>query len=854
MSLRDESASGHRAFALPGSRYQYGPDRVVEVEHIDLHLTPDIENRTLNGVCTTTVRAFDDAVDRLTLDAVDMEILFVKRDGEDQAFESRSRQLEIRFAVPIAARESAAFSIGYRVIDPRAGLFFVEPTADYPAAIRHAWTQSQDQNARHWFPCLDYPAGKQTTSETIVVPRGTFALGNGALVERFDDGDSTTFRYRQEVPHSTYLMTMVAGPFVEVSQGTAGAGNVPVFYYVLPGRESEGDRSFGNTPRMIDVFEERIGTPYPYARYSQIAVADFIFGGMENTSATTQTDRTLHDAVAHLDFSSDPLVCHELAHQWFGDLLTCRDWSHAWLNEGFATYFESVWHEANLGYDEYEYDVLSCVAGYLAEDGERYRRPIVWNQFIDPIELFDRHLYEKGGAVLHMLRGELGDVRFWRAIRHYVASNAGRNVETIDLIRAIEEATGRNVRGYFDQWVFRGGHPDVEVSVSWDAERKAATVRISQKQPIDAANPAYQFDVDLGFVPSVPEGAAANFGIGPLDGERRVRAHVDRADETISVPLDFEPKLVRFDPGAFVLGSVKYAFGPEFAAAALRGDPGVGARIRAARELSKDGSQTARSALREAFGRDPFWGVLVETARALGRTRATWAREILLDATRHVHPKVRRAAAEALGEWNDPDVVAALTALAAKDDSYFVRSACYASLGKTRDPRAFDVLVKAAKERTWNSTVESGAIRGLAELADERALEPILDAARLGHDEGLRRAAAACIGRVGQLVEGVRTRCVLALERLLDDPMFLVQLAAISAAESLGDPRLLPALARLVPTGADGRIRRHGTEAAMRIREDQKVPAQVAALRDDLNEIRAEQNKLRDKIETLARP
>ncbi len=854
MSFRDETASGHRAFALPGSRYQYGPDRTVEVEHIDLHLTPDIEKRVLDGVCTTTVRAFDDPVDRLTLDAVDIEILFVRRDGADQAFDSRSRQVEVLFATPIAPRERATFSIGYRVRDPRAGLFFIEPTPQYPATVPHVWTQSQDQNARHWFPCLDYPSTKQTTSATIVVPRGTFALGNGALVDRTDDGDRTSFTYRQDVPHSTYLVTMVAGPFVEVSQGTAGANKTPVFYYVLPGREADGGRSFGNTPKMLDVFEERIGTPYPYARYSQIAVTDFIFGGMENTSATTQTDRTLHDAVAHLDFSSDPLVCHELAHQWFGDLLTCRDWAHAWLNEGFATYFECVWREADLGYDEYLYDVLSCVAGYLAEDGERYRRPIVCNRFIDPIELFDRHLYEKGGAVLHMLRGELGDARFWRAIRHYVAVNAGRNVETIDLIRAIEDSTGRNLRGFFDQWVFRGGHPDVEVSVSWDAERRAATVRIAQKQPIDEANPAYRFDVDLGFVPAIPDRAAADFGSGALKDERRIRVHVERADETIAVPLDFEPKMVRFDPGAFLLGSVKYAFGPELAAAALRGDPDAGARIRAARELCKDASQTARNALRDALTHDPFWGVLVEAARALGQTHAQWARDILLAATRHAHPKVRRAAADALGAWHEPAVAAALIALAAGDESYFVRASCFASLGKTREPVAFDTLVKAAEERTWNSTVESGAVRGLAELADERALEPILAAARTGNDEGLRRSAAIALGRMGQLVEGARTRCVLELDRMLGDPTFLVQLAAISAAEALGDPRLLPALARILPTGADGRIRRHGTEAAMRIREDQKVPAQVAALRDDLNEIRAEQNKIRDKIETLARP
>ncbi len=471
MSFRDDTGT-HRAFALPGARLQYGPDKVVAVEHIELYLEPDLQAHTLDGVCTTTVRAYDEPVTRLALDAVDLVIASVQRDGKPLPFAVRDDKLEVRFDPPLAPNERAAFRVAYRTTRPRHGLFFVEPTPEYPEKIRHAWTQSQDENARYWFPALDYPAEKQTSQTTIAVPKGLFALGNGALVDRRDDGAKTIFTYRQDIPHSTYLMTMVAGPFVEARQADAGARNVPVYYYVLPGRESDGERAFGDTPRMIATFEAKIGTPYPYARYSQIAVTDFIFGGMENTSATTQTDRTLHDARAHLDFSSDPLVSHELAHQWFGDLLTCRDWSQAWLNEGFATYFECVWREADLGYDEYLYDVFGCVSRYLEEDSDRYRRPIVCNRYRDPIEIFDRHLYEKAGAALHMLRGELDDGRFWRSIARYVKQNAQQNVETIDLIRAIEEETGRNMRGFFDQWFYRGGHPDVEVSVAWDAKRK----------------------------------------------------------------------------------------------------------------------------------------------------------------------------------------------------------------------------------------------------------------------------------------------------------------------------------------------------------------------------------------------
>jgi len=845
--MNDDTSERH-AFALPGTRPQYGPDKIVNVEHIDLHVTPDIDREGLDGICTMTVRALDEPVALLTLDAVDLAVSRVELQALDSKpagslrHASRGEKLDIVFDPAIAPGERATFSISYKAEKPRHGLFFIKPTAEHPEKVTHVWTQSQDEYARYWFPCLDYPYEKQSTSATIVVPEGTFALANGALVDRKTENGRTTFRYRQDIPHSTYLVTMAAGPFAEVALPNAGRNGVPVFYYVLPGREADGERAFGNTSRMIECFEERLGAAYPYARYSQIAVADFIFGGMENTSATTQTDRTLHDETAHLDFSSDPLVSHELAHQWFGDLLTCRDWSHAWLNEGFATFMEAVWLEADLGRDEYLYDIFVCVEAYLAEAAQRYRRPIVCNTYRDPIEIFDRHLYQKGGAVLHMLRGELGDARFWRAIRRYVEANAQRSVETIDLIRAIEDATGRNLRSFFDQWVFRGGHPELEVSATWDPKRKVATATIDQKQPVDAQNRAYAFDVEIAFAP------------GPsAEKERRIRAHVERAHETISVPLDSEPKLFRFDPGAFVLGSVTYRLGTDFAAAALLGDPDVVARIRAVRELAKDGGLAAREAIAAAFERETFWGVLAEAAAAIGTTRAPWALDMLVAALSHDHPKVARAAAAALGNFHDPKAATALLERGLRHASYFVRATAAMALGKTRDPRAFDALSRLAGERTWNGTVESGAVRGLAELADGRALEPILAASRPECGTALRRAATAALARLGSLVEETRTQVVDELERRLDDEYFVVA-EAMAGAESLGDLRLVPALERVGRQVVDGRLRREATEAAIRIRESAKIPPAVKMMRDDIDELREEQRRIQEKIETLARP
>ena len=839
MSARD--GAERRPFPLPGARPQYGPDRVVRVEHIDIVVRPDLDRKVLAGEVTHRVRAIEGGVRQLRLDAVDLEIDAVCSAGGDAlAFRPTATALTVDLAAPLAAGEAFAFTIAYRAIRPRRGIYFI----DEP---RQVWTQSQDTDARAWLPCFDHPAEKQTTTTTIVVERGLFALGNGALVARDDGATETTFRYEQHVPHPTYLLTLVAGAFEETVQAHP---RVPTYYYVVPGRGDDGERAFGNTPRMIDAFEATIGVPYPYARYSQIAVAEFIFGGMENTSATTQTDRTLHDERAHLDFSSDPLVSHELAHQWFGDLVTCRDWSQAWLNEGFATYFEAVWAEADLGWDEYARAIFESVARYLDEDEERYRRPIVCNVYRDPVELFDRHLYEKGAAVLHLLRGELGWERMRRALRRYVTDNATKSVETIDLVRAIEVETGRNLRGFFDQWIERGGHPELEVRQSWDEGRSLLTIEVEQKQRIDDEHPAYAFDLDLGFGPA-PAAIGRDAGSGPVPGERRVRVRVSRAQHAFAFAVDARPELVRIDPAAWILGTVTYALGTEAHAAILRSDPSPVSRIRAAQALGKDDARAAREALAAALGAEPFWGVAVEVATVLGKTRSAYARDALLDAAGHAHAKVRAAVANALGSYRETVVADALLR-STGDPSYFVVAAAFASLGKTRDPRAFAVLVAGLELRSWNETVAGGAANGLAELADVRALEPLLGALEATRPEGLRRAAAGALARLGTLVDGTRTAVVDALERALDDRSYFVRLSTYAACEKVADARLLDVLDRRAHTELDGRLRRDAAEAAIRVREAAKTPPEVVRLREELDRVRDDLNRLRDRVEESA--
>ncbi len=838
-----------KAFPRPGAKPRYGPDKLVAVEHIDLYVTPDLAARRMDGVCTTTVRAIDDGVAELTLDAVDLVVGSVRDgDGRPLIFRRGPETVTIALPRPLRAGERTSFAIAYFVEHPRAGLHFVAPTKEHPERPTQCWTQGQDEYARYWFPCYDYPHAKQTTSTTIVVPIGTFALGNGRLAERRDDPQSgyTTFRYVQEVPHATYLVTLVAGAFTEVEQPGA---SVPVFYYVTPGREADGERSFGKTPEMMAAFERLTGVPYPYARYSQIAVTDFIFGGMENTTATTQTDRTLHDARAHLDFSSDPLVAHELAHQWFGDLLTTRDWSHAWLNEGFATFFEMAFREADLGLDEYLYGIHGFVNTYLKESRERYVRPIVENRYHAPTDVFDRHLYEKGGAVLHMLRGTLGEDRFWRAIRHYVREFAERSVETIDFVRAIEASTGRNMRGFFDQWVHRPGHPDLRITYRYDSRLSAATFRIEQLQPCDEQHPPYTFDLDIGFCDALPAAVDGNRGGQTLDGERRMTISVEMADQLFTIPCGCEPALVRVDPGAILLCAMDYAFDELALVNALSADASPISRIRAARALGKLSTPSSARALGESLARDPFWAVRAEVAAALSSTAIAGSLELLVAAANDPHPKVRRAVASALGKHRVAPAADTLLRLIQDDPSYLVVEAALESLGKTRDARAYDRLVEALASVSWNDTIASGAARGLSELNDPRSISALIGATATSRGDILRGAAIRALGRAVRTTDSGRSSAVDRIVEAISDDAFFVRRAAIAAAAEAEDSRAIEELEKVTASRDEGRLRRAAAEALDAIRNAQQSTARIDRLQDELDALRADYRVLHARFE-----
>jgi len=823
-----------RPFALPGAKPRYAPDRPARVDHIALTVSFDFDAKILFGKCATTFAAVGKTLDNVELDAAQLTIKRVLgAKGAPLQFALLGSKLRIE--IPrLAPGRSTTVVVEYEARKARQGIYFIGPDEGYPNKPVQVWTQGQDQDAHYWFPCIDYPNAKATTEVTATVPRDFIVLSNGALVKAAEDkkARTKTFHFKMDVPHVTYLVSCVAGRF---SEKTTLVGDVPVSYFVHPGREADGERSFGKTPKMVRFFGDALRFPYPYVKYAQIAVADFIFGGMENTTATTQTDTTLHDARAHLDFSSDPLVAHELAHQWFGDLLTCKDWSHAWLNEGFATYFEALFREFDKGKDEFDYYRLELQMRYRHEDAEHYRRAIVTNVFDEPVEIFDRHLYEKGACVLHMIRAQLGDELFWEMLHRYVDVNQRRNVETVDLARAIEDTTGRNFAPFFDQWVFKAGHPEFKVRYSWDAAQSQAVVVVSQTQKVDEATPLFATPVVI------------EFGFGRGKNER-FNVTCDAPEQTFCFSLKTKPQTFVFDPDADVLKSLALDVPVQMLITQLKTDDRVASRIEAAHALANDASPGAVAALSATLQSDPFWGVQAEAARALGMIRGDAAFAALAAGLAVKHPKARRAAAVAIGEFRTDDACAALEPLLRKDPSYFVEAAAATSIGRTKSSRAYAVLLAALPVKdSWQETVRAGVLAGLAELGDERAVPDCLAWTAYGKPMPARRAAVAALGKLGEGRKDVRD----AMIALLDDRSFHVRVAAIDALEALHEQAAIAPFERIAIQDVDGRLKRRCADAAAKIREHLAKPVEVKQLRDELAGVRESNRALQTRLEAL---
>jgi aminopeptidase N len=849
----------YKSFVLPGAKPHYNPDRPGQVKHIFLDLNLDIPNQSLWGKCTITLLPIRNGIDRLTLDAVNLNIQSVEVDGEGQKFECDGEKLSIQLSSPSQADKLMTIAIAYSVEKPQRGIYFIQPDKYYPNKPTQVWTQGEDEDSRFWFPCFDYPGQLSTSEIRVRVPKPLMAISNGELIATEEEDNHKVYHWLQQQVHPTYLMTLAVGDFAEIREEWNGK---PVLYYVQKGREADARRSMGKTPRMMAFLSEKYGYPYAYPKYAQVCVDDFIFGGMENTSTTLLTDRCLLDEKAALDNrNTESLVVHELAHQWFGDLVVIKHWSHAWIKEGMASYSEVMWTEHEYGADEAAYYRLLEARSYIAEDSNRYRRPMVTHVYREAIELYDRHIYEKGSCVYHMIRAELGEELFWKAVQTFVRDNAHNTVETVDLLRAIEKATGRNLLFLFDQYVYRGGHPDLKVAYCWDGDANLAKVTVTQTQAKSDGNSSDNYLFDL----RIPIGFGyTNQGSTNKSDLKIFKVRLCEREQSFYFPLEAKPHFVSFDVGNNFLKTVCLEYPIPELKAQLEFDPDPISRIYAAEALAKKGSLEALKALATALQKDSFWGVRVEVAKQLAEIKLDMAFDALIAGLKDENSYVRRATVQALGKIKTDASYEAVKGIVQKGDaSYYVEAEAASAVGsivavnveeKCKQDEAVKLLQTVLEQKAgWNEVVRSGAIAGLAELkTNQAALNVILEYTRLGIPQPLRLTAIRALGKISVGQNPANLEVILErLSEVAKETFFLAQMAVVAALGQMETPKAIAILQSVRDRTSDGRVRRYAEEEIAKVQKNIGTENAVKQLRDELEQLKQQNQELKSRLESL---
>jgi aminopeptidase N len=754
-----------------------------DVQHYRNDLSFDWERKTVTGETTVTLRPFKSDFRELLLDAGEMTIKAVALAGKPLQFKyEENERLRVALDRAYKAGEELSVTVAFSAA-PKRGLAFITPNADDPTRPYQIWAGGEAENNHYWFPCYDYPNDFATSEMNVTVDDKFVAISNGRLVKTDRDAakKTATYRWKMEQPHASYLITVTVGEFAEVRHADSP---VPISSWVPKDKVEQAKASFAKLPEMARFFAERTGVPYPYAKYAQVLVRDFP-GALENVTATTMYDTAIHDRRALLDVSSDEIVAHELAHQWFGDLVTCRDWSELWLNEGFAVYFAHLFDEHDKGRDEMLYGVLGDHRSYFSAWNGGNRRPVSTNRYDDPDALFDAYAYPRAGAVLHMLRTYLGDELWWKGVNRYLTNNRFRNVETAQLKIAFEEATGQNLAWFFDQWVLRMGHPELEVSYVYDEAAKALRLKVRQAQqpPANTTHPV----VDTFRLP-------VDVAITTAQGERVERVVVSEREQEFTFAVDSKPSIVNFDRGNTVVKQLKFEKPKEELIVQARQDADVMGRVWAVNELKKLKGDDVARALGEVLKQDKFYGVRVEAAKALAAFNTEAAKAALVAAAQDERSAVRREVIKGLAQFKDAQLAGLFTNVVKGDQSYYAVADAARALGAVKGAGAFEALVKLLDAPSDKDVIRTGAIEGLLALGDARALDVALKYVAAPHKTGVRVAAIRAALALGKANEQARERLLPVLTNALQSTSLQLKFTAVSALSQLGDARAIPAL------------------------------------------------------------
>jgi len=503
----------------------------------------------------------------------------------------RTYQSDETFFVQIeyTAKPDDLKSGGSEAITSDKGLYFINPTGQDQDKPQQIWTQGETEASSCWFPTIDSPNQRTTQEIFITIDEKFVTLSNGLLVYSRGNNDGTRTDYwKMDQAHAPYLFMMAVGEYAIVKDQWNG---LEVSYYVEPEYRKYAKQIFGRTPEMMTHFSDLLRYPFPWPKYSQVVVRDYVSGAMENTTASVFMEDLQVDSRYLIDENWDGIIAHELFHHWFGDLVTSESWSNLTLNEAFATYSEYLWAEHLLGKDEADYLGYTEQRNYLQEAAEK-KVDLIRFYYDDKEDMFDSHSYAKGSRILHMLRTYLGDEAFFETLHQYIKSYAGQPVEVHHLRLAAEKVSGRDLNWFFNQWFLDSGHPSLEVETSYSND--TLSLGINQVQDLDSA-PLYELPIDIEI----------------WHGQQSIAESVmlENQYQVFKYKMDFEPDLVVLDPDNKLLAEIQYRQDKYELIHQYSVSTGAVTRLKVLERLLEDSVDAEVVVVFLEALEDPFWAV-----------------------------------------------------------------------------------------------------------------------------------------------------------------------------------------------------------------------------------------------------
>ncbi len=668
----------------------------TDLIHTKLEVRFDWQKAWMYGKATITAKPHFFTSDSLFLDAQGMEIKSVQVKDKNVNYSYTKDVLRIQLDKSYARNEKYTVVIEYvakpndrkeeggKAIKSNKGLFFINPTGEIKDVMPQIWTQGETQSNSVWFPTIDSPNAKSSQEMLITVADKYVTLSNGKLISSTKHADGTrTDHWKQELPHAPYLFMMAIGEYKVVKDHYTrpDGSKMDVNYYVEPAWENSAKKFFGETPKMIAFFSKLTGVEFPWDKYHQIVVRDYVSGAMENTSAVIFGDFVYRTDRELLDKNSDPIVAHELFHHWFGDLVTCESWANLPLNESFANYSQYLWDEYRYGLDVADYGNEEETGEYLETYDAGENHDLIWYHYDKDVEMFDKHSYSKGGRILHMLRTYLGDEAFFAGLRNYLQTNKFKAAEIHHLRLAFEEVSGQDLNWFFNQWFLSSGIPELTVDQYISVANKEVVVTVKQIQDLQLT-PLYRLPVKI--------------AVWDDAGEHIYNVEIDEEEEKFIFPANGKVKLVLFDYDQVLLAKVvesksteqfieQYYLGKKYISRKL-------ALISGSADDTPKGQQMILDALK-----DPFWKI-----RELAIEKAAF-----------------------LTEENKKTGIELIKGLLRRDENSSVRAQAVSFLAENLSPMETTIVLKDQLLEELSYKVISSSIIALNQVNHEAAVEVI---------------------------------------------------------------------------------------------------------------------------------